>query len=279
MKTAMERTYLDACLKDGLTVRWPDSAMPVKVYVAPFRWYEKSKQQESYVYNKMIYDAFDTWNQVSGDKVRFQFVSNIDGSQIDVSWRRVDRKSLGHCEYLVNPQSQLYSAEIKIGISDGVIHAQYNDLEEVKHTVLHEIGHALGLVGHSDGGEDIMYVPHQFGVTSLSERDVETLKTLYTLPTAFDYLAVGRKFQLKEPFTFYDVLDHIEGRESDATLQKRIDFIPPPPPENPEVLTNHHDILSQMGRFHLATQNVNLSKDVRRMYTQTNKPKPPFSPQ
>ncbi|WP_303674437.1 matrixin family metalloprotease [Vampirovibrio chlorellavorus] len=260
----MERTYLDQCLKDGLTVRWPDSAMPLKVYVAPFRWYEKSKQNESYAYNQMVFDAFELWSKVSEGRVRFQQVAQLDGSQIDVSWRRVDRKSLGHCQYLVNQQSLLYSAEIKIGISDGLVHGQYNDMDEVKHTILHEIAHALGLIGHSDAGDDIMYVPHQYGVVNISQRDIDTLKTLYKLPPAFDYLAVGRKFKLKEPFTLHQVLDHLEGRsEADG---KKIDFIPPPPPENPAVLQSQHDILSHMGKFHLATQNIKVDPALKKMF-------------
>lgn len=271
----MERTYLDACLKEGLTVRWPDASMPIRVYVAPFRWYEKSKQQESYAYNQMIFDAFDTWNRVSGDLVRFKFVATLDESQIDVNWRRVDRKSLGHCQYLVNDKSQVYSAEIKIGLSDGIIHAQYNSMDEVKHTILHEIGHALGLVGHSDGPDDIMYVPHQYGVVDLSPRDIETLQMLYRLPTAFDYIGMGKKFNLPEPFTLHDVLDHIEGREREVEAPPVIDFIPAPPPENPEVLLYQADILSQMGKFHLATQNIQVSKDLKKMFIEKKKQRPP----
>jgi predicted Zn-dependent protease len=268
----MRRTYLEDCLKDGLTVRWPDSAMPIKVYVAPFRWYEKSKQNESFAYNQMVFDAFDHWSQVSNGKIRFQYLAQLDGSQIDVSWRRVDRKSLGHCQYMVNQQSLLYSAEIKIGISDGIVHGQYNDMDEVKHTILHEIAHALGLIGHSDAPDDIMYVPHQYGVTSVSPRDIETLNTLYKLPTAFDYLAAGRKFELKEPFTLEDVLNHLEGRKPEQG--QRIDFIPPPPPENPQALMQQHDILSQMGKFHLATQNIKVDPNLKKMFI-AKKTRPP----
>lgn len=275
----MQRTYLDACLKEGLTVRWPDSAMPIRVYVAPFRWYEKSKQQESYTYNQMVYDAFETWNRVSEDAVRFQFVSKLDESQVDVNWRRVDRKSLGHCEYMVNAQSLIYSAEIKIGLSDGILHAAYNAMDEVKHTILHEVGHAIGLLGHSDGPADIMYVPHQYGVVQLSERDIQTLCTLYRLPPAFNYVAMGKKFNLREPFTLQDVVDHIEGRPRvDAAAEvsaPRLDFMPTPPPETPEVLEHQREILSQMGKFHLATQNIGISPELKRMFIHQQKKRPP----
>lgn len=271
----MDKTYLEACLKEGYTVRWPDSAMPIKVYVAPFRWYEKSKQQESYAYNQMVYDAFNLWRELTGERVRFQFVATYNDSQIDVSWRRVDRKSLGHCQYLVNEQGLLYSAEIKIGISDGILHAAYNDMDEVRHTILHEVGHALGLIGHSDHDQDIMYVPHQYGVTDLSPRDIDTLVTLYQLPPVFDFVAMGRKFKLDEPFTLQTVLDHIEGRHADPVPAKQIDFVPPPPPEQPEVLLHHHDILTQMGKFNLAIQNAQVSRDVKRLYIQKQRKMPP----
>jgi hypothetical protein len=144
---------------------------------------------------------------------------------------------------------------------------------EVKHTILQEIGHALGLIGHSDGPGDIMHVPHQYGVTELSVRDVETLTTLYRLPSAFDFAAMGEKFQIKPPVTLHRVLDHIEGRSPEEGAV--IDFVPPPQPEQPEVLQSQHDILSHMGKFHLATQNIRLNPEVRRMFISGKKPPPP----
>ncbi len=258
---ALTRTYLDECLKDGLTVRWPDGAMPIKVYVAPFKWYEKSKQQESFVYNKMVLEALNLWSNISNGGIQFQLVQTVSQSQIDINWRRVDRKSLGHCEYLINQASAMYSCEIKIGISDGLIHAQYNDFGEVEHTIIHELGHALGLIGHSKGSEDIMYVPHQYGVTGLSKRDIETVRWLYKLPVGFSYETEAQKYNLPPGFTIHDVIDSMAG----LTPQIKSKTVSKKPPEKsyrekPEILLEHHDILEQMGKFHMSTQNI-LNRD------------------
>jgi hypothetical protein len=246
--------------------------MPIKVYIAPFRWYEKSKQQESTQYNGMVLDAFKTWEKVTAGMVRFQLVSRLEDSQINVVWRRIDRKSLGHCEFLVNDQMMIYSAEVSIGISDSVIHAQYNDVGEVKHTVLHEVAHALGL-GHSDGGDDIMFVPHQWGIVELSARDIITMQWLYKLPVGFDYQLAGKNYKLEEPFTMQDVIDRIAGRTTPKT-QNAPKFKMEPRQEKPEALLNQHDILSQRGKFFLATQNIQVPSDLKKRIIQAKLEKP-----
>ncbi len=229
--------------------------MPLKVYIAPFTWYEPSKQRESGGYRQMVMNSLDAWVGATAGRFRYQLVNNVHDSNIDLSWRRVDRSSLGHCEYLVNDKSIIYSAEISIGISDGVLHAKYNDAGEVQHTILHEIGHALGLLGHSDGPGDMMYVPHQFGVTALSQRDKTTVETLYQLPVGFDYRLAAQDLNMEHNISLYSVLDRLAGKTA-APAAGQSATPTPKPAEKKVVLDTHHDILTHMGKFHMATQNI-----------------------
>jgi len=48
---------------------------------------------------------------------------------------------------------------------------------QIKQITMHQVGHALGIYGHSGNPNDIMY--SNFTVNSLSERDINTIKEIY----------------------------------------------------------------------------------------------------
>lgn len=174
-------TYLKESFAKGKLSRWPDGVMPLKVYIGKFNWYRSVGTNDEFTYTQMVIDAFNLWERLSCGVVSFERTMDIYSSNINVEWKRVDRKSLGSCTFNYDKLSRYYSAELSIGLSDGIIHHKYMDESEVFHTIIHEIGHSVGL-GHSATKGDIMYVPHEYGVVNISNNDLETLKWLYKFP-------------------------------------------------------------------------------------------------
>ena len=174
-------TYLNDCFNKGKLSRWPDNVMPLKVYIGKFNWYRSAGANDELKYTQMIIDGFNLWERLSGGIVSFERTMNLYESNINIDWKRVDRKSLGSCTFNFDKLGRYYSAELSIGLSDGILHKQYMDENEVFHTIIHEIGHSVGL-GHSKTKGDIMYVPHEYGVVNISQNDLATLRWLYKMP-------------------------------------------------------------------------------------------------
>ena len=153
--------------------------MPLNVYIAPMKFY--SKAGEDYKYRGMVKRALEEWQTATKGKVAFKIVDTLLESQINIEWKRVERKALGYCNFSYDGQQRLYGAEVSIGLTEGRVHADYMDENEVYHTIVHEIGHAIGL-GHSPNKKDIMYTPHQKGINKVSSGDVLTVNWLYKFP-------------------------------------------------------------------------------------------------
>ena len=169
----------------------------------------------------MIIDAFNLWETLSGGLVSFERTMNLYDSNINIEWKRVDRKSLGSCTFNFDKQGRYYSAELSIGLSDGILHHQYMDENEVFHTIVHEIGHSVGL-GHSKTKGDIMFVPHEYGVTNISQNDLMTLRWLYKFPVGKTQEEILAMYPTYKAVSVDDLVRKIlaEGYKSDFEKTK-----------------------------------------------------------
>lgn len=250
-----KQTYLNSNLRKGILVRWPRQCFPLPVYIAPCSWYSLSSTERN-KYTGMVIDAFNTWESVSNGKFSFRLVNKLNDSLINIEWRRVDIKSLGNCNFVFDNESRLYSAEVQIGISDGIIHRQYMDENEVFHTILHEIGHAIGL-GHSDNKNDIMYTPHQYGVVKLSQRDINSAKWLYELPYGSSAKSLSDAYGINCD-NIDDIILYLSEGKKESKFQKLLKT-----PQKPSrKLEEDQEKLAQMKKFQMSIQNITLPKDI-----------------
>ena len=260
-KNMQKYTYLNESLKKGRLMRW--TFMPLKVYIAPMKFY--SKQGQDYRYNQMVRRALDEWQRASDGKIKFQIVQTLLESSVNIDWKRVERKALGYCYFSYDASNRLYGAEVSIGLTEGLVHSDYMDENEVYHTILHEIGHAVGL-GHSHNKADIMYTPHQKGIIHISKGDKLTLKWLYNLPQGATVSEIASKYNVGGS-DLDEIVAKIMNKKTPSEFEKVKDSVQIPKRD----LLEEQDRIALVRKYHMALQNIKISEDMRKFFV--NPPK------
>lgn len=173
--------------------------MPITVYISPVL------QTEAYL--SALRYAMRQWEEASDGKIKFQESPVSEGADIMVSWTssalmRIIDTPLGKTSF-----TRLDDTKFRVNIT--LIHPE-NVLSSAQMTTacLHEVGHAIGLWGHSPNPLDVNFEASTAQRPTANDR--ETLLKVYATPpntpqhdTAIDALKEQLEQKLRHPHTNY----------------------------------------------------------------------------
>ncbi len=175
--------YLNDITDSGRRVRWSTLKMPLKLYVEESPVGIRNFQRN---FVSSIPKALDVWVQALKGKLSYVMINRPEEADIKITWvntldtegQTSEEGTTFHAGITV-PQikfDQLMGMEIKMATFD--IRKKPQKGENIFAIAIHEMGHALGLLGHSENPKDIMF-PQNRLVYKLSTRDRITIQKLY----------------------------------------------------------------------------------------------------
>jgi tetratricopeptide (TPR) repeat protein len=174
--------YFVEVTREGV-IRWQAEKMPLKVYITPGETVPGYRPQ----FADLLKQSFAAWSQASNGLISFALVERPEQAQIICQWSNDPSKfkniaEAGHAVLDSSTRSGLVRGTITILTVPLVEQVPVTD-NRMRRTCLHEIGHVLGLAGHTANPDDAMF--HTMGVADtwkdLTQRDSNTIVRLYTL--------------------------------------------------------------------------------------------------
>ena len=162
---------------DGKITRF--TQMPIRVHIAPMPIEVKGVEAylESFRY------AMREWEAAADGRIQFQEVAATDHAAIRVRWqrgglRRIIDTTLGRTE-LTRLSETDFEVDVVLSLRESGSAALLSQ-EKMRTVCLHELGHAIGLWGHSPDSADVLF----FAATAQrpTDRDKATLHSVYATP-------------------------------------------------------------------------------------------------
>jgi hypothetical protein len=184
-KGGAEQDYVALASRDSHGVRlvWPDWQVPIPVYLT-------LSNAEQTAFLDCVHQGFDRWTQATNRRLRFREVGAPDRARLFITLQpgplMSPDASIGHASFdrlvLESGEDPMRELKVSIVVNTGELQGDLplsHRQEQVSRLLLHELGHAVGIWGHSNDPGDIMYT-HPI-VSDLSARDLKTIRRLYGL--------------------------------------------------------------------------------------------------
>jgi hypothetical protein len=183
---------------EHVLLRWPERKMPLRIYLPqpPDGLFDDPQAIFGAAREGVL-----AWTDVAGPGLpSFDLVASAGEAEFPIAWAGSQPSwSIAHCFY------DIAILQRRFGVAQIVVTGRFRDgtfatAEMIRAVVSHEVGHALGLGGHSPNPEDVMYGfadplegeagdvaapaedPPRPRHRTLTARDRETLRLLYARP-------------------------------------------------------------------------------------------------
>ena len=218
--------YLGEVTQMG-NLRWNFDKMPLKVFI------DDGSGTPGYqgYYQDYMRKAFNEWQDTSNGKLSWREVASPNQADIVCVWT-AEAKANGPGVEAGETKSTIgvnrFTGEqniirARISVLTSLMGRPFSDLDTYK-TCLHEVGHAIGMEGHSNTASDIMYpVLNNAQTPYLKPRDINTIAHLYSAPSANAYVAQAPRFQPQ-----FGQAEMVRGYAPQRSFEQARQFSPAP---------------------------------------------------
>lgn len=166
---------------ENVLLRWPDDRMPLRIFLdrPPAGLFENPEA----IHEAVRRGVLDWTDAARPGLPRFEFAETIGDADIPIVWAETPDGDwqVAHCAWDIHLLMRRFGVS-RILVTGRWSGGQPAEVADVYRMALHEVGHALGLGGHSPDPTDVMYESVAGSITGPSARDRATLAALYARP-------------------------------------------------------------------------------------------------